>query len=150
MQGTATTNWAGRVHALGKPGGSGAGGSVWLASGSMVLGDLGGAGSISVNGGGNGGAGRIRLDFLSSDVNGVNQLGMSGTSTEHYHEAGEFYLEVNSECSWSIKVTPPAIRFTSAPHSVEFGSRLTQRRLIPPLSNGRHSSTTSPRWRSAP
>ena len=70
MQTPGATSWAGKVHALGKSGGSGAGGSVWLAAGSMVLGD-GAAGSISANGAGSGGAGRVRLDFLASDVNGV-------------------------------------------------------------------------------
>ncbi|MGZ6144145.1 MAG: hypothetical protein ACXWLM_12460, partial [Myxococcales bacterium] len=66
----ATSTWVGKVHALGKPGGSGAGGSVWLAAGSMVLGAP-GSGSISANGAGSGGTGRARLDFLASDVNSV-------------------------------------------------------------------------------
>ncbi len=35
----------------------------------------------------------------------VNELGMSGVSVEHLHQGGTFYLEMNSECHWSVKVT---------------------------------------------
>ena len=36
----------------------------------------------------------------------VNQLGASGSGTEHYHSGGSgIYLEVNSECSWTITAT---------------------------------------------
>jgi hypothetical protein len=35
----------------------------------------------------------------------VNQLGRSGKGVEHYHEGGQIYLEINSECSWSVKAT---------------------------------------------
>lgn len=35
---------------------------------------------------------------------GVNQLGAGGDSTEHYHDSGTYYLEINSECSWAVKV----------------------------------------------
>lgn len=35
---------------------------------------------------------------------GVNQLGSGGDSTEHYHDGGTYYLEINSECSWAVKV----------------------------------------------
>lgn len=49
---------------------------------------------VSVNGGDGG---------LSSNA-GVNQLGASGNDVDHYHTGGTFYLEVNSECSWHIKV----------------------------------------------
>jgi hypothetical protein len=34
---------------------------------------------------------------------GVNELGARGDGTEHYHEGGTFYFEVNSECDWTIK-----------------------------------------------
>jgi hypothetical protein len=42
---------------------------------------------------------------MSEDNEGVNQLGASGSDTEYYHTGGSYYLEVNSECSWNIKVT---------------------------------------------
>lgn len=35
---------------------------------------------------------------------GVNELGTSGDSTEHYHDAGTYYLEMVSECDWAVKV----------------------------------------------
>ncbi len=38
-----------------------------------------------------------------SSLIGVNQLGAHGDSTEHYHDGGTLYLEVNSECNWAIK-----------------------------------------------
>ena len=41
---------------------------------------------------------------MSEDNEGVNQLGASGSDTEYYHAGGSYYLEVNSECSWNIKV----------------------------------------------
>jgi hypothetical protein len=34
----------------------------------------------------------------------VNELGASGSDTEYYHSGGTFYLEVNSECSWTVQV----------------------------------------------
>jgi hypothetical protein len=34
----------------------------------------------------------------------VNKLGRSEADTDHYHTGGTFFLEVNSECSWHIKV----------------------------------------------
>lgn len=43
-------------------------------------------------------------DGSSSDNQGVNQLGANGADTEHFHSGGTFYLEVNSECSWTVKV----------------------------------------------
>lgn len=42
---------------------------------------------------------------MSEDNEGVNQLGASGSDTEYYHTGGSYYLEVNSECNWNIKVT---------------------------------------------
>ncbi len=41
---------------------------------------------------------------ISFDNSGVNQLGSSGADTEYYHTAGSYYLEVNSECNWTISV----------------------------------------------
>lgn len=41
---------------------------------------------------------------ISYQNNGVNQLGKSDSGVEHYHNGGTFYLEVNSECSWTINV----------------------------------------------
>lgn len=48
--------------------------------------------------------GKVGVNVLSHDQ-GVNQLGASGASVEHYHYGGTIYLQVISECSWSIKVT---------------------------------------------
>jgi len=36
---------------------------------------------------------------------GVNELGSSGSNTETYTDAGMFALKVNSECSWTVKVS---------------------------------------------
>lgn len=41
---------------------------------------------------------------MSFSNSGVNQLGKSGADVEHYHNAGTFYLTVNSECKWKIQV----------------------------------------------
>ena len=35
-------------------------------------------------------------------LGGPNQLGMSGSDTEYYHQGGTYYLEINSECSWTV------------------------------------------------
>ncbi len=35
-------------------------------------------------------------------LSGPNQLGMSGSDTEYYHSGGQLYLEINSECSWTV------------------------------------------------
>jgi hypothetical protein len=32
----------------------------------------------------------------------VNQMGASGTDVQHYHTGGKFYLDINSECSWTV------------------------------------------------
>lgn len=34
----------------------------------------------------------------------VNELGMKGADTTHQHDGGTLYLDINSECSWTIKV----------------------------------------------
>lgn len=33
----------------------------------------------------------------------INQLGASGSGTQHYHYGGKLYLSINSECSWTIE-----------------------------------------------
>jgi hypothetical protein len=38
-------------------------------------------------------------------VDPVNSLGDSGQDVEHYHQGGTIYLEIESECSWLVKVT---------------------------------------------
>ncbi|HUZ85533.1 MAG TPA: hypothetical protein VNF26_01130 [Candidatus Baltobacterales bacterium] len=43
-------------------------------------------------------------DGTSSQNQGVNQLGVKDQGVEHFHLAGTFYLEVTSECAWTIKV----------------------------------------------
>lgn len=35
----------------------------------------------------------------------VNELGVSGGSSTTEHGAGSYYLEVNSECTWTVTVT---------------------------------------------
>jgi hypothetical protein len=35
----------------------------------------------------------------------VNQLGMQGSGSEHYHSGGSYYFQIISECSWSVAVT---------------------------------------------
>lgn len=56
-----------------------------------------------------GGSGNFQVFITADDpstlVTPVNQLGASGSSVEHYHDAGTFYFEVNSECNWTVKVT---------------------------------------------
>jgi hypothetical protein len=43
---------------------------------------------------------------LDLDNQGVNQLGPSGTSTEHYHSGGNTkFLKIDSECAWTVTVT---------------------------------------------
>ena len=37
-----------------------------------------------------------------NDLSPVNELGASGSDTEYYHSGGQFYLEVNSECDWTV------------------------------------------------
>jgi len=32
----------------------------------------------------------------------VNQMGASGNDIQHYHKGGKFYLDINSECSWTV------------------------------------------------
>jgi hypothetical protein len=32
---------------------------------------------------------------------GANQLGTSGSGTNHYYDTGTFSIDVNSECSWT-------------------------------------------------
>ncbi len=39
------------------------------------------------------------MDFSNTPV---NQLGKSGSDTEYYHSGGQLYLEINSECSWTV------------------------------------------------
>lgn len=42
---------------------------------------------------------------MAVSINGVNQLGANGSSTEHYHAGGTFYFQILSECTWTVKVT---------------------------------------------
>jgi hypothetical protein len=37
-----------------------------------------------------------------NDLSPVNELGANGSDTEYYHSGGQFYLEVNSECDWTV------------------------------------------------
>jgi hypothetical protein len=43
-------------------------------------------------------------DGTPSDVSGVNQLGRSGSDTEYFHQGGNLYFVINSECRWTIRV----------------------------------------------
>jgi hypothetical protein len=43
---------------------------------------------------------------LDLDNQGVNQLGQSGTSVEHYHSGRNTkFLKIDSECAWTVSVT---------------------------------------------
>jgi hypothetical protein len=52
-----------------------------------------------------GGSGNFIVD-VKGDVDGlgVNQLGSGDSGTEYFHQGGNIYLEINSECSWTVKV----------------------------------------------
>jgi hypothetical protein len=39
----------------------------------------------------------------SGNDNGPNQLGAKGSGVEHYYDTGVFYLQVLSECNWTIQ-----------------------------------------------
>lgn len=41
---------------------------------------------------------------LNTDT-GANDLAMSGGNTDHYYDAGSHYLQINSECDWTVSVT---------------------------------------------
>ena len=41
---------------------------------------------------------------MSFSNSGVNELGKSGSDVNHYHTGGSFYLTINSECSWTLRV----------------------------------------------
>jgi len=34
----------------------------------------------------------------------ANELGMKGSEVTHQHDGGSLYLDINSECSWTVKV----------------------------------------------
>lgn len=42
---------------------------------------------------------------LSLSNQGPNELGNKGNDVDHEHHGGTYYLDVNSECQWTIKVT---------------------------------------------
>jgi len=44
-------------------------------------------------------------DGSISENQGINELGKSGSDTEHYHSPGIMFLQVNSTCDWLITVT---------------------------------------------
>jgi hypothetical protein len=58
-----------------------------------------------------GGEGNFIVDVYNADGSpdfnnaGVNQLGPGGNGVEHFHSGGSKYLEMNSECNWSVTVT---------------------------------------------
>ena len=45
----------------------------------------------------------IYVNGGSGNDQGVNELGMKGSSVEHYYDTGTFYLQISSECNWSIQ-----------------------------------------------
>ena len=51
---------------------------------------------------------------LSEDI-GPNELGNGGSGTDFYYDTGTFSLAVNSECDWSITVTPNGAGDASTP-----------------------------------
>jgi hypothetical protein len=42
---------------------------------------------------------------MSFQNSALNQIGTKGSDVQHYHTGGTFYLDINSECSWSLKTT---------------------------------------------
>jgi len=44
-------------------------------------------------------------DFTTDE--GANQLGNSGSGVDHYYDTGTFSIDVNSECSWTVKAFIP-------------------------------------------
>ena len=58
-----------------------------------------------------------------SDI-GANELGSGGAGTDSYVDAGTFSLNVNSECAWSITVSPssaPPASYTTTYTSAQIG-----------------------------
>lgn len=56
-----------------------------------------------------GGQGNFQVYIYSgggslSDI-AVNELGAKGSDVTHEHQGGTYYLEMNSECPWTVKVT---------------------------------------------
>ena len=58
----------------------------------------------------------VFIDGSSNGDFGPNELGMGGSGTDYYSDTGTFSLAVDSECSWSITVSPPPI-FSPRPGS---------------------------------
>ncbi|MCL2393479.1 MAG: hypothetical protein FWC87_02230 [Acidimicrobiaceae bacterium] len=42
---------------------------------------------------------------VSANDDGPNELGTGGSATESYHYGGTIFLDITSECDWTIKVT---------------------------------------------
>jgi hypothetical protein len=73
----------------------------WNEGWSYNCASFGQAGNFATNITGYGGA----ADTTDS---GTNQLGMSGSGTNHYYDTGTFSIDVDSECSWTEEaVTVP-------------------------------------------
>jgi hypothetical protein len=71
--------------------------STWTLAWSYTCSSFGTTGNFTVT---------VELKGTTFDTDGpVNQLGPSGSGTQHYHKGGSLYLSVNSECSWKVTAT---------------------------------------------
>jgi len=56
-----------------------------------------------------GSSGNFIVDVASqkgfTTIPGVNELTTLDSGTEYMHQAGTYYLRVNSECNWKIAIT---------------------------------------------
>ncbi len=56
-----------------------------------------------------GGSGNFIVDIYNGDGTpsfenqGANELGAGALKVQHYHSGGTFYLQISSECSWTVK-----------------------------------------------
>jgi hypothetical protein len=64
------------------------------------------------------------VDQPASSLNfdaGPDELGVSGSGTDHYYDTGAFNLEVDSDCSWTITVSPGSSAASATPVTVTSG-----------------------------
>jgi hypothetical protein len=56
-----------------------------------------------------GGTGNFIVNIYNGDGSlddiGANELGAGALKIQHFHQGGTFYLSINSECNWTVKVT---------------------------------------------
>jgi hypothetical protein len=71
--------------------------STWTLAWSYTCSSFGTSGNFTVT---------VKLKGATFDTDApVNQLGPSGSGTQHYHKGGSLYLSISSECSWKVMAT---------------------------------------------